>query len=656
MNTRFIRRTFVLATFLLSAGSSFAQVDMSRYLGGDDVEARNYSFDYSDADAQRDEEFNPDDIGAQVQLAYNQLQRNAYDSALENIDEALVAFPDYAFAHWVRGVCHMGLDSIDLAKKDFNNCLSHDPLFAQAYTNLGIIDVGEEKYLDAREKFEKALTIDPDYAYPQYLIGNIYLYQENIRKAIKYYDKALDIDPEMFEAHFSKGIIYYYEDKDRKAVESFTKALEKAENPASIYLMRGVSYALTKNVKEAMADWEKGAEYDSTEFRFYIYRTYVMIENNMEEEGIDLMIEGMRNNPSKLNARSGRSKRMLRYQNLQQALFTYDKEKESLPPAVKEKMSKGIALYLQNEFDKSRKQFDEALMFQGGFASAYYFSALCYQRSGNVNGAASEYKHVIEKDPNNFGAYQSLGRIQSSQGKNMESMVNFSQMIRLFPENAIPYVYRGLAWIELEKYQNAYLDFTEAIKRDSSLFEAWEGRGRVLLKFGNYEPAVRDMYHAYNAAPGRVQLLESYGKALMFAGDTSKSLELYSEYLDDHPENKIIRQARADALFLQKDYQQAQVDYTYLINNGYNYYGNYADRILCYYGMELYDKVLSECEEVTKNRYFGDDLFEGQMFYYAGLAYHQKGQADNCCDAFNKAERKGYQIPKEYKEGLCPED
>ncbi len=79
-----------------------------------------------------------------------------------------------------------------------------------------------------------------------------------------------------------------------------------------------------------------------------------------------------------------------------------------------------------------------------------------------------------------------------------EAIIDFGYVIDLNPKFADSYYRRGLSYIQLERYQEALRDLTLVIKLDSSHGQAYNCRGYAYYKLGEYQQAVDDYNRAIN--------------------------------------------------------------------------------------------------------------------------------------------------------------
>ena len=71
-------------------------------------------------------------------------------------------------------------------------------------------------------------------------------------------------------------------------------------------------------------------------------------------------------------------------------------------------------------------------------------------------------------------------------------MYDYTQVIRIEPNNVDAYLKRGLCHYFLEEYQKAIADYTEVIRLDPSDARVYYHRGYALEEVSEYEKAIVD--------------------------------------------------------------------------------------------------------------------------------------------------------------------
>lgn len=115
----------------------------------------------------------------------------------------------------------------------------------------------------------------------------------------------------------------------------------------------------------------------------------------------------------------------------------------------------------------------------------------------------------------------------------------FSDSIREHPERVEAYVGRGMAWRRLDKLDNAYADFSTALKRDPGHATALQFRGEVRFYMGDTEGAIEDLEAAsrHGAAPELLaELIFARGHGRMVEGDLAGAAADFERYAAMVPE------------------------------------------------------------------------------------------------------------------------
>ena len=99
----------------------------------------------------------------------------------------------------------------------------------------------------------------------------------------------------------------------------------------------------------------------------------------------------------------------------------------------------------------------------------------------------------------------------------------FDRIIRLDPETAVTYLYRGNAHYYQNHQQQAIADFTEAIRRDPSLAMAYNNRAMCRYDKEQYEAAIDDYHEALNLDPEFAFAHNNIGLAYLADGDPDEA-------------------------------------------------------------------------------------------------------------------------------------
>ena len=104
------------------------------------------------------------------------------------------------------------------------------------------------------------------------------------------------------------------------------------------------------------------------------------------------------------------------------------------------------------------------------------------------------------------GAYLSLRRYD-------EAVVDFTEAIKLRPDVAFAYCDRAVGYFHKGAYGKAIEHDSEGIRRDPGLAFCYSNRGSAKVKRGDYEQAIDDLTEALRLDPGNARAYFQRGQA-----------------------------------------------------------------------------------------------------------------------------------------------
>jgi len=126
--------------------------------------------------------------------------------------------------------------------------------------------------------------------------------------------------------------------------------------------------------------------------------------------------------------------------------------------------------------------------FKNETTDAFYYRGTAYLQRGNLPQAEADLKKVIDMDPKHADAYASIMRAYDTEfvttGNYDDAIDYFGLLVKRYPDNALPWYYRGLAYLQKEDYQKAIADFDKALSINPDYTDARNMR----------KEAVRDSY------------------------------------------------------------------------------------------------------------------------------------------------------------------
>jgi tetratricopeptide (TPR) repeat protein len=207
--------------------------------------------------------------------------------------------------------------------------------------------------------------------------------------------------------------------------------------------------------------------------------------------------------------------------------------------------------YLQHEFphdpevlflavhlysDLSIRASQELLYTNPSSPQVHQLNAEALEAQGNWKGAISEYRTVLEREPDTPGIHFRIGRVILSEPENPQTMEDakkeFEAELKINPNNAAAEYVLGEMARKNDQWPEAIAHFKKATESDNSLADAYVGLGRALLSAGQPAEAVIPLQHAARLQPDNPTTHYYASIALNRAGrkqDSAHETELYKE-------------------------------------------------------------------------------------------------------------------------------
>jgi tetratricopeptide (TPR) repeat protein len=252
-------------------------------------------------------------------------------------------------------------------------------------------------------------------------------------------------------------------------------------------------------------------------------------------------------------------------------------------------LDRGILFAMRGDFELAIADFSEAIQLDGTLATAYVlrgravyatvskvtsieegFSRVKFNVAGaNISNeqkalfarAATDFTQAIRIDPNNKIAYRERGLMYSEQGDKDRAIADYTQAIRLDPNYAAAYMNRGSAYDAKGDHDRAIEDYTEAIRIDPNGAEPYFSRGRGYYLKGDYDRAIADCNQAIEFNPNYANAYSIRGLAYSDKKDYDRAIADYNQTIRLDPNNADLYNNRGNVYYYKNDYDRAIADY-----------------------------------------------------------------------------------------------
>ncbi|RRB02955.1 tetratricopeptide repeat protein [Larkinella rosea] len=147
------------------------------------------------------------------------------------------------------------------------------------------------------------------------------------------------------------------------------------------------------------------------------------------------------------------------------------------------------------------------------------------------------------------------------QGKFREAIQPLNQAIDADGGNFEAFNSRGVAHYELKDYENALLDYEQAIQLKPDFYKPYYNRAKLKTARGETDPALKDYAEAIRRAPDSSDIYLDRGQLFATAGNLISAMSDFNQAIQLNPKSSLAYFNRGNIRFQQEEFPQALDDF-----------------------------------------------------------------------------------------------
>jgi tetratricopeptide (TPR) repeat protein len=198
-----------------------------------------------------------------------------------------------------------------------------------------------------------------------------------------------------------------------------------------------------------------------------------------------------------------------------------------------------------------------------GLAWAFNDRGFAYLLSENgLDHALADFTEAIRLDPNDAVAYANRGIIYQRNGDLDQAIAEYDEAIRLDPTYVFGFQNRGNAYRREGEFDRAIADFSEAIRLDPTFTVALKSRGSAYLAKGDIDKAIADYDQIIQLDPKNEDTFNNRCAAYELKGDPDRALTNCDEAIRLNPQDPAAFNTRGSSYRLKGDFGRAIADFS----------------------------------------------------------------------------------------------
>jgi Flp pilus assembly protein TadD len=188
-------------------------------------------------------------------------------------------------------------------------------------------------------------------------------------------------------------------------------------------------------------------------------------------------------------------------------------------------LARGLSLLQEKKYDRAVSEFKRAASFNPDLPEAYEYLGKVYQTTGRNIEAIEAFKAGVVHNPTSEKAITSLGNAYIETKQYDEAEKEFKRLAQIAPISAYPFNSLGHIYISTNRYSEAEEQFKKVIKISPRDANGYYGLGLALSKQKKYEDAIEQFEEAITLKKDFDYAYSDLGYAYFGLGNSAKAEE-----------------------------------------------------------------------------------------------------------------------------------
>jgi len=424
-----------------------------------------------------------------------------WDTAIAGIRGALAAKPDRAEAHNMLGLLlgRKGADSKEVLA-EFREAVRLRPDFADAHNNIGLVLAQGNEDKAAIAEFREALRIRPDYADAHANLGTV-LISTDSREAVRELQRAVALAPGLLKAQFNLAVAYGSDPSSglAKEIEQLRKVVATEPNFASARIALGKALLSDGKVEESIGELREAVRLEP--------------QNTKAHYQLGLAL-----------ARAGQKDEATAELQKSRELASSDDRRQNADLDIAE----GRVALDKGELDQAASKFRHAVELQPESSDAQHFLGVALEKEGDAHGASAAYRKAVEFNPGDVFAREKVQLLSKNQAPADDPQAEFEGYIRAgrfqevepllaayvkeHPKTSWGWYALGYSQFAQRKIGESIQALTKSLQLDIQNAEAHKILGRNLMIIGRYDAAQAEFEQGIRYNPQSAEMHFNLGK------------------------------------------------------------------------------------------------------------------------------------------------
>lgn len=375
------------------------------------------------------------------------------ETRIDEMDKVIALEPDYAPAHFYKGILLEQAGLKEAAQQAFEQALSLNPADREISGILGSFYIENDLIEYAEDYFDQVFRNDSLSPQRYFYEAKMASRRDDNDEAIAFYEKAItESGGNYAEAYLNEAVLLKREGRFAEAIKAYRKAIELREHYEEAWYNLALTYRAIGDNAQAIECYRKAIEINPAATKAMYNLAFVLNEQGSSAKALDWWKRIIAIDPDYLKAWYNLGLYYLREEAYAESIETYQRMLDRFP----------------------------------SYSKAWFNLAVAQKESGAIEEAVSSYERAIDIDPTYDAAWKNLGAIEAQRENVDRSIELFEQAIDLDAKD--PEIRFNLA-LQLKKkgeLRGALLQVNKAVQLRPSYLKAIELWKSLAEELGDY--------------------------------------------------------------------------------------------------------------------------------------------------------------------------
>jgi tetratricopeptide (TPR) repeat protein len=436
----------------------------------------------------------PGHSGTQAQAQANQLFNQGLQFHSQGqLEQAMLAYEQVlqlAPKHF-QAMHHVGIGSFQmgdpvLAEHFIRSALEINPNVAEAHSNLGNALKEQQRFEEAVDSYDAALALqanDPNTYYNRGIALQALRRQED---ALASYDRALALNAADHQAWNNRAVVLKDLQRYFDALESVNRALALEARDVEAHNNRGNILNDAGDADGALKAYDLALELFPGYADAWYNRGRALQALERLEEAVQAYGKAIELNPELARAYNNRATALYKLKRFKEALLDCQQAIALQRDYVEAFRTQGQVLREMGRPDMAALSFEAISVLEKDDTAAMQQRALALKESKQLDEALECIGRAIALEPENADLYLTRSVVQRESRQYDAGIASCRKVIELLPKHPSGYTNLALMLEEMERLEEAWDYYDQALAVDPACATAHFNRGLIQLRNGDY--------------------------------------------------------------------------------------------------------------------------------------------------------------------------